>query len=45
MFRFRNYQMSPIIINLFEIQDSAYNMHDNNTFRIRLVNSIALVLT
>ena len=35
MLRIKKYQMSPIIINLFKLQDSTYNMRDNpiqNTF-------------
>ena len=41
MFRIINYQISPTIINLFKLQDSTYNMHDNNKFKIPLVNTNA----
>ena len=42
MFWILNYQISPIIINLFKLQDSTYNMSDNNTFRkIPLANTYA----
>ena len=41
MFRIKNYQMSPTIINLFKLQDSTYNMRDNNKFKIPLVNTNA----
>ena len=37
----KNYQMSPIIINLFKLQDSTYNIRDNNKFKIPLVNTSA----
>ena len=37
MFRIKNYQISPTIINLFKLQDSTYNMRDNNKFKISLV--------
>ena len=38
MFRNTNYQISPTIINLFKLQDSTYNMRDNNKFKLPLVN-------
>ena len=41
MFRIRNYQISPMIINLFKIQLPTYNKRDNNKFRIPLVNNNA----
>ena len=41
MFSIKNYQISPIIINLFKLQDSTYNMRDNNKFKIPLVNTNA----
>ena len=36
MFRIINYQISPTIINLFKLQDSTYNMRDNNKFKLPL---------
>ena len=33
--------MSSIIINIFKLQDSTYNMRDNNKFKIPLVNTNA----
>ena len=36
MFRIKNDQISTII-NLFKLQDSTYNMRDNNKFKIPLV--------
>ena len=41
MFRIKNYQISTTIINLFKLQDSTYNMRDNNKFKIPLVNTNA----
>ena len=41
MFRIKNYQMSTTIINLFKLQDTTYNMRDNNKFKIPLVNTNA----
>ena len=41
MFRIRNYKISPVIINLFKLQHSTYNMWDNNKFKIHLVNTNA----
>ena len=41
MFRIWNYQISPIIINLFKLQHSTYNMRDNNKLKIPLVNANA----
>ena len=38
MFRIKNYKMSTTIINLFKLQDSTYNMRDNNKIKIPLVN-------
>ena len=38
IFRIKNYQISTTIINLFKLQDSTYNMRDNNKFKIPLVN-------
>ena len=38
MFRIKNYQISTTIINLFKLQDSTYNMRDNNKFKIPLVS-------
>ena len=37
MFRIKNNQISPTIINVFKLQDSTYNMLDNNKFKIPLV--------
>ena len=34
-------QISRIIINLFKLQDSTYNMRDNNKLKITLVNTNA----
>ena len=31
--------MSPLIINLFKLQHSTYNMRDNNKFKIPLVTT------
>ena len=39
MFMIHNYQISPIIKNLFKLQDSTYNMRDNNKLKIPLVNT------
>ena len=39
MFMIRNYQISPIIMNLFKLLQSTYNMRDNNKFQIPLVNT------
>ena len=44
MFRIKNYQISPIIKMLFSLQDSTYNMRDNNKFKIPLVNTNAIKL-
>ena len=41
MFRNTNYQISPTIINLFKLQDSTYNIRDNNKFKIHLINTNA----
>ena len=41
MFRIKNYKISPTIIHLFKLQDSTYNMRDNNKFKIPLVNTNA----
>ena len=41
MFKIKNYQISTTIINLFKLQDSTYNMRDNNKFKIPLVNTNA----
>ena len=41
MFRIRNYQIIQIIINLFKLQHSTYNMRDNNKLKIPLVNNNA----
>ena len=41
MFGITNYQISPIIINLFLLPDSTYNMRDNNKLKIPLVNTNA----
>ena len=41
MFRIKNYKMSPTIINLFKLQDSTYNMRDNNKFKRPLFNTNA----
>ena len=41
MFKITNYQISPKIINLFKLQDSTYNMRDNNKLKIPLVNTNA----
>ena len=41
MFRITNYKMSPTIINLFKLQDSTYNMRNNNKFKIPFVNTNA----
>ena len=34
MYCIQNYQISPIIIKLFKLQDSTYNMRDNKKFKI-----------
>ena len=44
MFKITNDQISPIIINLFKLQDSTYNMHYNNKFKIPLVNTNATTI-
>ena len=41
MFRISNYQILPIIINLFKLQHSNYNMQDNKKFKIPLINTNA----
>ena len=41
MFRIKNYQISTTIINLFKLQDTTYNMRDNNKLKIPLVNNNA----
>ena len=38
----RNYQMSPIIINLFTLLHSTYNIRFNNKFKIPFVNTNAM---
>ena len=38
MFKIRNYQIFQLIINLFKLQKSTYNMRDNNKFKIPLAN-------
>ena len=35
--------MSPIIINLFKLQQSTYDMRDNNKFKIQLVNTTSKI--
>ena len=41
MFSIKNYQISLIIINVFKLQDSTYNMRDNKKIEIPLVKGIS----
>ena len=37
MFMITNYKIKPTIINVFKLQESTYNMRDNNKFEIRIL--------